>query len=52
MVYKLVDKKSDSSGIATLKIEQLAENLPKPIIKNPKVEKYIHQLKIILGLLI
>ena len=48
MVYKFFDKKSMGSGISSSSI--LADELHKPIIKNLKKEKCIHNLKIIMGI--
>ena len=47
MVYKLFDKKSIGSGIASSSI--LADERHKPIIRKFKKEKYIRKLKIIYG---
>ena len=51
MVYKFFDKKSMGSGINTAKPSSsiLADELHKPVLKNLKKEKYIHNLKIIYG---
>ena len=51
MVYKFFDKTSVGSGINTIKSSSLilADELHKPIFKNLKKEKYIHNLKIIYG---
>ena len=54
MVYKLFDKKS-KGGSANTEIkqhEQLAEELPKPVIKVFKKEEFILHLKTIFGMLI
>ena len=54
MVYKFFDKKSKGSGvnIGVKQNEQLAEELPKPIIRNFKKEQFILDLKTTLGMLI
>ena len=49
MICNFFDKKSSGSGIKSLTNQQLANKIHKPIIKNLKVEKYIHHLKIYLG---
>ena len=54
MVYKFFDKKSKVSGvkIEVKHIEQLAEELHKPIIRNFKKEQFILDLKAIFRMLI
>ena len=51
MVYKFFDKKSVGSVINKEKSRSLilADELHKPVIRNLKKEKYIHNLKIIYG---
>ena len=53
MAYKIFDKKSSGSGIASNKENiQLADELHKPIIKKFKKEKFILDFRIIFGVLI
>ena len=61
MIYKFFDKKpalltdkSVSGSDVNIEVkhnEQLAEELHKPIIRNLKKEQFIHDLKIIFGVL-
>ena len=52
MVYKFLDKKSSGSGVATKPNYQLANELHRQIIRKFKMEKFIHPLDTIFGVLI
>ena len=63
VVYKFFEKNSKGSGVGNNEIKQnrhpldlsalqLAEKLHKPVVRKLKKEKFIHDLKIIFGVLI